>query len=982
MTGVFRRTVALGMVLALLAALISSTNLISKAQTDGYIVDASATELNWIASDAQGALVHLDGSNSSPGLMTYGWSECPNETCVPPIDISFSYDLGFREIDRWMAVGQHRVFLEARTPENVWIRSEIITITVSEQPAPTAVPTETPSPTPTETASPEASATPAESPTPTPTTPASPEATESATPIASPVVTESATPTPMPSPTLAPFTLDAGATIREWTATSEQGALVHFDGGNSTTDFFSYGWYECGNEACTQKLDISGGYDYSFYSIDRILSVGEHRIGMFARMPNNGPEVFSEPITVTVIAMATATPSPEPSASPTIEATETPSPSPEPTQTPTPEPTESPTPEPTSTPTPEPTQTPTPEPTATPSPEPTASPTTDPTSTPTPEPTASPTPEPTATPSPEPTATPEPTSTPAPEPTATPSPEPTQTPTPEPTVSPTPEPTATPSPEPTQTPTPEPTLTPTPEPTATPTPEPTSTPSPEPTASPTPEPTFTPTPEPTQTPTPEPTASPTPEPTATPTPEPTPTPTEIVYVADAGATQREWVATDPRGAYVLLDGSNSTPNMTLYSWFACANEDCSLRDHLSGTYDPAFRTYSLWMALGEHRVLLIARTTPLGEYITSPIVTITVSASSSETPTATPTETVTPTETPSPTLTPTETATATATVTATQTPSETASPTETATATPSPTETVSPTGTATATATATATVTTTATPSPTPTPAPRIRVVPTTVMPGQVVSISVTGFGATQPVKVRWLVGSKWTTVGTITTEGDGSGSMQVAVPANAVAGANKVRGDSSSHAAQTGAVTVTAPGPATAVLSPTRGIVNSTVSFTLTNFTPNSTVSVTWRRPGGSSASMGSVTISNSGTGAGSFPVPGTTGGINTVLFSNGTTTISSQFEVAPRIKVSPAAVSPGDTVDVSLRGYGKGETIRIRWLVNGSWVTVATVKASNTGSANTAVTVPANASAGANSVRGDGTVYRQQTNAVTVIP
>ena len=60
----------------------------------------------------------------------------------------------------------------------------------------------------------------------------------------------------------------------------------------------------------------------------------------------------------------------------------------------------------------------------------------------------------------------------------------------------------------------------------------------------------------------------------------------------------------------------------------------------------------------------------------------------------------------------------------------------------------------------------------------------------------------------------------------------------------------------------------------------------------------------------------------------------------------------------------------------------MRIRWLVNGSWVTIATVVTSNTGSANVDVTVPANASLGENSVRGDGTEFRQQTNAVTVEP
>lgn len=259
---------------------------------------------------------------------------------------------------------------------------------------------------------------------------------------------------------------------------------------------------------------------------------------------------------------------------------------------------------------------------------------------------------------------------------------------------------------------------------------------------------------------------------------------------------------------------------------------------------------------------------------------------------------------------------------------------------------------------------------------------PSSAIPGQVVSVSVTGFGASQPVKIRWLVGSKWTEIGTITTATDGSGASQLAVPARASAGANKVRGDSSTHAAQTGAVTISIPEPASAVLSTGRGIVNSVVSFTLANFAPNSTVSVTWKRPGGSIAPMGNVTITNTGLGAGSLPVPGTTAGTNTITFSNGISNVSVTYVVVPRILVTPSVVSAGSTVNVSLRGYGKNETVRIRWKVGNVWVVVATVKTSNTGSANFTVTVPANAAAGANSVRGDGTINRQQTNAVTVIP
>jgi hypothetical protein len=280
-------------------------------------------------------------------------------------------------------------------------------------------------------------------------------------------------------------------------------------------------------------------------------------------------------------------------------------------------------------------------------------------------------------------------------------------------------------------------------------------------------------------------------------------------------------------------------------------------------------------------------------------------------------------------------------------------------------------------------VTIPATPTVTPTPKPRISVTPKDVVPGQRVDVSVTNFGASESVRVRWKVGSTWVQVGVITTDGSGAGAVSATVPANVAAGANSVRADGAKLAQQTNTVVVTIPGPPTAALSTTRSTVNAGVSFTVEHFLPGSTISITWRRPGGSTVSLGTVTADSSGEAAGSFVVPATEGGsANRVIFASGASTVSTAFDVAPRINVIPATVSRGQVVEVSLRGYGKQETVRIRWMVNGSWVTVATITTSNTGSANVNVTVPANATLGQNSVRGDGAVFRQQTNAVTVVP
>jgi hypothetical protein len=270
-----------------------------------------------------------------------------------------------------------------------------------------------------------------------------------------------------------------------------------------------------------------------------------------------------------------------------------------------------------------------------------------------------------------------------------------------------------------------------------------------------------------------------------------------------------------------------------------------------------------------------------------------------------------------------------------------------------------------------------------PPPKPRIYVSPNSVTPGQTVNVSVTNFGASEAVRIRWKVGSSWVQVGTLTTDGTGAGATTVTVPANVAAGSNSVRADSPTKAQQTNAVTVTIPGPPAVELSTTRTTVGHAVSFDASNFTPNSSIAISWRRPGGSTVDLGSAAVGSDGTSTGSFSVPATEGGTGSrVIFTGSNGVVVVGFEVAPRIQVTPGTVSPGDSVSVSLRGYGKKETVRIRWKVNGSWVTVATVTTSNTGSANVTVQVPDNANAGQNSVRGDGTVFRQQTNAVTVTP
>lgn len=118
-----------------------------------------------------------------------------------------------------------------------------------------------------------------------------------------------------------------------------------------------------------------------------------------------------------------------------------------------------------------------------------------------------------------------------------------------------------------------------------------------------------------------------------------------------------------------------------------------------------------------------------------------------------------------------------------------------------------------------------------------------------------------------------------------------------------------------------------------------------------------------------------------GRIRVPAATAGSHTVQArrSDGQT---SQFTyvVIPRIKITPSPSPRGGTVDVSLRGYGAGESVRIRWFDGTRFVTLTTVVTSSTGSKNVAVPVPLFAPNGLQKVRGDGTTNAAQTNVFEV--
>jgi hypothetical protein len=162
---------------------------------------------------------------------------------------------------------------------------------------------------------------------------------------------------------------------------------------------------------------------------------------------------------------------------------------------------------------------------------------------------------------------------------------------------------------------------------------------------------------------------------------------------------------------------------------------------------------------------------------------------------------------------------------------------------------------------------------------------------------------------------------------------------------------------------------------SATTGTVNSKLNYTIMRYPRELAVPITW-----DGVVIGEAHTDATARATGSFKIPAAPLGPHTIQWKYGHWDAKITFTVKPRIKVIPNTVSRGQTVNVSLRGFAKKEVVRIRWKKGSSWVELARVTTSNTGSANIDVKVPTWVPNGSTSVRGDGSYGRAQTNAVTV--
>ncbi|MEI6284997.1 MAG: glycosyl hydrolase family 18 protein [Bacillota bacterium] len=209
-------------------------------------------------------------------------------------------------------------------------------------------------------------------------------------------------------------------------------------------------------------------------------------------------------------------------------------------------------------------------------------------------------------------------------------------------------------------------------------------------------PTATPTPTATVTPTPTATVTPTPTATVTPTPTATvtPTPTPVANITAPTAPTVAWMPTTSNGSSIAVSWNIwwGTPAQSwelydngtkIYSSSTFTAKDANTESGTVTLTNVANGAHSFTVKLSNSGTDATGKAVTLSA--TSAAYVVTVSGSTTPTPTVTPTPTATVTPTPTATVTPTPTATVTPTPTATVT------PTPTATVTPTPTATVTPT---------------------------------------------------------------------------------------------------------------------------------------------------------------------------------------------------------------------------------------------------------------------------------------------------
>ncbi|MDQ4098896.1 MAG: discoidin domain-containing protein, partial [Chloroflexota bacterium] len=145
----------------------------------------------------------------------------------------------------------------------------------------------------------------------------------------------------------------------------------------------------------------------------------------------------------------------------------------------------------------------------------------------------------------------------------------------------------------------------------------------------------------------------------------------------------------------------------------------------------------------------------------------------------------------------------------------------------------------------------------------------------------------------------------------------------------------------------------ATVTLSPTSGVVGTSVTVTGAGFTAGERVDLYWDATSGTP--LASPSASSSGAITATVRIPAAKGGQHTLNAVGGTSgrRASGAFNVRPAMSRTPTEGPPGTAVRVTLSGFGASESVRLNWnTATGSLL--GTVTTDSTGGGALSISIP----------------------------
>ncbi len=218
------------------------------------------------------------------------------------------------------------------------------------------------------------------------------------------------------------------------------------------------------------------------------------------------------------------------------------------------------------------------------------------------------------------------------------------------------------------------------------------------------------------------------------------------------------------------------------------------------------------------------------------------------------------------------------------------------------------------------------------------------------------GFSAGENVAIHWAkVGS--TPLAAVTASSSGIATAIVPVPKGPLAKVIVTAIGATSKRSGTGEFSVTP----SIRLNQSGGVVGTAVTATLRGFAANQPVDIVWHHAA-SVVTVATVGASYSGSASVSFVIPAASYGAHAVdgVGPGAGNRATASVAVSPSMALSSTGGVAGSTVRVTLRGFGRLETVGLSWSGGGLTEELGSVVASSTGSASITVTLPAGAPAG----------------------